>query len=163
MMPAPMKAQTEVILRPYLSSAYIMNRLAHGTAKFMPSVNVQRLGDGEALVIHDVGQPAAEADGDAEERREADHAGDDADREHPEDEANGSLLVLLAASVVSASFGPAMPMRAEHVERFLAAAVRRQIARRFRQHETKHPDDQRADADDDPHAAPADLVAEGRA
>ena len=38
MMPAPMKAQTEVILRPYLSSAYIMKRLAHGTAKVMPNV-----------------------------------------------------------------------------------------------------------------------------
>src|SRR5665213_2942434 len=37
MMPAPMKAQTEVILRPKLSSAYIMKMLAHGTAKFMAS------------------------------------------------------------------------------------------------------------------------------
>ena len=42
----------------------------------------------------------------------------------------------------------------EHVERFLASAVRRQIARRFRQREAEHPDDQRADADDDPDAAP---------
>ena len=38
MMPAPMKAQTEVILRPNLSSAYIMKMLAVGTAKFITSV-----------------------------------------------------------------------------------------------------------------------------
>src|SRR4029079_1900062 len=38
MMPAPTKAQIEVILRPYLSSAYIMKMLAHGTAKFMARV-----------------------------------------------------------------------------------------------------------------------------
>ena len=38
MMPAPMKAQTEVILRPNLSSAYIMKMLAHGTAKFIARV-----------------------------------------------------------------------------------------------------------------------------
>ena len=42
--------------------------------------------------------------------------------------------------------GDAEPL--EHVERFLAAAVRREIARRFRQREAEHPDDQRADADD---------------
>src|ERR1700761_3694681 len=36
--PAAAKVQTEVILRPNLSSAYIMNRLAHGTAKFIASV-----------------------------------------------------------------------------------------------------------------------------
>ena len=33
-----MKAQIDVILRPNLSSAYIMKRLAHGTAKFIASV-----------------------------------------------------------------------------------------------------------------------------
>src|SRR5438270_647543 len=33
--PAAMNAQTEVIFRPKLSSAYIMKRLAHGTAKFI--------------------------------------------------------------------------------------------------------------------------------
>src|SRR5664279_5479087 len=38
MTPAPMKAQTDVILRPNLSSAYIMKMLAHGTAKFMARV-----------------------------------------------------------------------------------------------------------------------------
>ena len=38
MMPAPMKAQTEVTFRPHLSRAYIMKMLAQGTAKFMPSV-----------------------------------------------------------------------------------------------------------------------------
>src|SRR6516225_6545306 len=35
--PAAMKAQTEVILRPNLSSAYIMKMLAVGTAKFIAS------------------------------------------------------------------------------------------------------------------------------
>src|SRR6185437_6438695 len=43
MMPAPMKEQTAVILRPYLSSAYIMNRLAQGTARFMPRMKVSDL------------------------------------------------------------------------------------------------------------------------
>src|SRR6202030_2777523 len=36
--PAATKAQTEVILRPYWSSAYIMKMLAQGTAKFIASV-----------------------------------------------------------------------------------------------------------------------------
>ncbi len=44
----------------------------------------------------------------------------------------------------------------EHVERFLAAAMRRQIARRLRQRKAEYPDDQRADANNDPDAAPAD-------
>ena len=42
----------------------------------------------------------------------------------------------------------------EHVERFLAAAVGGEIARRFRQREAEHPDDQRAGADQDPYATP---------
>ena len=81
MTPAPMKAQTEVILRPNLSSAYIMKMLAHGTAKFIARVYCSDLVIDEALLVHDVRQPRAEADGDAEERREADHAGDDALRD----------------------------------------------------------------------------------
>src|SRR5664279_4506157 len=36
--PAHTNAHTDVILRPNLSSAYIMNKLAHGTAKFMARV-----------------------------------------------------------------------------------------------------------------------------
>ena len=36
--PAATKAQTDVGYRPYLSRAYIMNRLAHGTASVMPNV-----------------------------------------------------------------------------------------------------------------------------
>jgi hypothetical protein len=36
--PAQMNAHTDVILRPNLSSAYIMNKLAHGTASVMPKV-----------------------------------------------------------------------------------------------------------------------------
>src|SRR5262245_32552029 len=38
MMAAPMNAQIDVILRPHLSSAYIMKMLAHGTAKFIARV-----------------------------------------------------------------------------------------------------------------------------
>src|SRR5476649_2120426 len=38
MTPAQTKAQTAVILRPNLSSAYIMKMLAHGTAKFIQRV-----------------------------------------------------------------------------------------------------------------------------
>ena len=40
----------------------------------------------------------------------------------------------------------------EHVERLLALTMCRQIARRFRQREAEHPDDQRADADQNPDA-----------
>ncbi len=70
--------------------------------------------------------------------------------------AKGSLLVLLAASVESELKGRHIldfePL--EHVERFLAAAMRREIARRFRQGETENPHDQRAGADDDPRGPP---------
>src|SRR5262245_66548302 len=38
MMAAPINAQTDVILRPHLSSAYIMKMLAQGTAKFIARV-----------------------------------------------------------------------------------------------------------------------------
>src|SRR5512146_553899 len=38
MMAAPMKAMTDVLLRPNLSSAYIIQMLAHGTAKFIQRV-----------------------------------------------------------------------------------------------------------------------------
>src|SRR5204862_6418932 len=38
MSPAATNEQTEVILRPNLSSAYIMNRLAQGTASVIPNV-----------------------------------------------------------------------------------------------------------------------------
>ena len=103
------------------------------------------------------GQPCAEPDGDAEERREADHAGDDADRELAEHDAERIALG------VARGVGPKLLLRsgdaetAEHVERLVAAAMRREIARRFRQGEAEHPDDQRADADQQPDAAPCVL------
>ena len=59
-----------------------MKRLAHGTAKFIASVYCSDLVMVKPFDVHDVRQPGAEPDGDAEERREADHAGDDAARKH---------------------------------------------------------------------------------
>jgi hypothetical protein len=42
-----------------------------------PENRVQRLGDREAALGKDVGQPGAEPEGDAEKRKEADHSGND--------------------------------------------------------------------------------------
>src|SRR5665811_2222829 len=39
-MPAHMNAHTDVILRPNLSSAYIMNKLAHGTASVLSLIHI---------------------------------------------------------------------------------------------------------------------------
>ena len=42
-----------------------------------PEDRVQRLGDREAVLDKDVGQPCAEPERDAEKRKKADHSGDD--------------------------------------------------------------------------------------
>src|SRR5579885_832343 len=121
---------------------------------------LQRFGDGEALVGHDAGQPGAEPDGDAEEGREADHAGNDAAGIFAEHD--GERIALGVARRVSRQrlLGAGNAEPRQYVERFLAAAVRREVTRRFRQRKSQHPHDQRADAEAEPDAAPADLIAE---
>src|SRR5262249_34345371 len=52
---------------------------------------------------------------------------------------------------------------AEHFECFVALAVRREIARRFRQREAEDPHDQRAGADDQPNRAPGIFGRAGNA
>jgi hypothetical protein len=64
----------------------------------------------------------------------------------------GSLLVLATSSATSPS--------GQHVERAPALPVRDEPARRFREREAQHEDDERARADHRPDAAPADRVAE---
>src|SRR6516165_9800666 len=105
MRPAATKAQTEVIFRPYLSSAYIMKMLAHGTAKFIASVYCSDLVMEKPLLFMMFGSqapspmampknavkqimPAMTRVGNCENTTR-----------------NGSLLVLLAASADSCSVG----------------------------------------------------------
>jgi len=120
----------------------------------------QRLRNGEAAVVHHVRQPTAEADRDAEERRKADHAGDHAFREHLEDKGERIALAVARDAGRERLFRPFDAETREHVERFLAAAVRCQEPRRLRQREAENPDDQRTYSDHDPYAAPSDHIAE---
>ena len=110
-MPAPTKAQTEVILRPYLSSAYIMKMLAHGTAKFIASVYCSDLVMVKPLAFMMFGSqapsPMATPKNAVKQIMPAMTRTGNILNTTP----NGSLLVLLAASVVSGSVGPAMPRR----------------------------------------------------
>ena len=130
MMAAPINAQTDVILRPHLSSAHIMNRLAEGTAKFIAKVYCSDFVIVKPFSFIMFGSHA-QADCGTEECGKADHAGDDRLGNIRRLTANGSLLVL-AASVERAQRWHAQNVESlEHVERFLAAAVRREIPRRF--------------------------------
>ena len=158
-----MNAMIDVILRPNLSSAYIIQRLAHGTAKFIQSVYSIDLVTVKPFAFMMFGsqapRPMATPKKAVKQIMPAMTRVGNIRNTTP----NGSLLVLLAASVESElSGGVEMPRRLQDVERFLAAAMRRQIARRFRQRKAKHPDDQRADADNDPNAAPDILGIAGK-
>ena len=74
---------------------------------------------------------------------------------------NGSLLVSLAASVLSDfERRRAHPHPLQQLERALPLAVGRQPAWRFRQREAQHEDHQRQNADHRPDTAPMDDVAE---
>ena len=112
MMPAQMKAQIEVILRPYLSSAYIMNRLAQGTAKFIASVYCSDLVMVNPLAPIMFGnqapRPMATPKNAVKQIMPAMTRTGNMLKTTPK----GSLLVSLAASVDSGCVGPAMPSRA---------------------------------------------------
>src|ERR1035441_674242 len=105
--PAHMNAHTDVILRPNLSSAYIMNRLAHGTAKFMARVYCSDLVMEKPLAFIMFGSqapsPMATPKNAVKQIMPAMTRAGNMRNTTP----NGSLLVLLATSVVSFSFGPA--------------------------------------------------------
>ena len=73
---------------------------------------------------------------------------------------NGSLFGVARRAGGERLLRPGDAEAAEHVEGVLTFAVSGEIARQFRQGEAEQPYDQRADADHDPHAAPADQIAE---
>ena len=109
--PAPMKAQTDVILRPNLSSAYIMKMLAHGTAKFIARVYWSDLVMVKPLAFMMLGSHAPSPMATPKNAVKQIMPAMTRIGNILNTTANGSLLVLLAASVVSGSFGPAMPRR----------------------------------------------------
>ena len=150
MMPAPTKAQTEVILRPYLSSAYIMNRLAHGTAKFMPSVYWSDLVMLKPFACMMFGSQAPRPM--ATPKNAVKQIMPAMTRRGNMAEHDGERIAFgVAGRIGRERFGgAAMPSRPSTSSASWPLTVRRQIARRFRQREAEHPDDQRADADDQP-------------
>ena len=154
MTPAPTNAQTEVILRPYLSSAYIMKMLAHGTAKFIARVYCSDLVTVKPFAFIMFGSQAPSPMATPKNAVK---------QIMPAMTRVGNMLKTTRERIALGVAGgvgrqrlgrPGDAEPPEHGERFLAPAVRRQIARRFRQREAEHPDDQRADADDQPDAAP---------
>src|SRR3984893_4261833 len=109
MTPAQRKAQTAVIFRPNLSSAYIMKMLAHGTAKFIAKVYWSDLVMVKPFSFMMFGSqapsPMAMPKNAVKQIMPAmTRLGNILNTT-----ANGSLLVLLATSVDSGSVGPAMP------------------------------------------------------
>src|SRR5215831_21002131 len=109
--PAQMNVQTEVILRPYLSRAYIMNRLAHGTAKFIARVYCNDLVMVKPFAFIMFGSqapsPMATPKKAVKQIIPAMTRVGNLLKTTP----NGSLLVLLATLVDSSFFGAAMPRR----------------------------------------------------
>ena len=114
----------------------------------MPSVKLQRLGDGEAAAGHDGGHEVCPYCGDGVEAEKGKHRHRHALAIGRETTQSGSLLVSLAAVVASSTpgGGPAMPKGGQDFECVCAFAVGGEPARRFRQVKAQHPDDQRADA-----------------
>ena len=111
MMPAPMKAKTEVILRPQLSSAYIMKMLAHGTAKFMASTYCSDLVIEKPFAFIMFGSQAPSPMATPKNAVKQIIPAMTRTGNWLNTTAKGSLLVSLAASLDRASFGPAIPRR----------------------------------------------------
>src|SRR5271170_4104079 len=104
--PAATKAQTAVILRPNLSSVYIRHRLAHGTAKFMANTYCSDLVTVKPLAFMMFGSqapsPMAMPKNAVKQIMPAmTRVGNMRNTTQ-----NGSLLVLLAASVDNGCVGP---------------------------------------------------------
>ena len=125
--PAATKAQTDVILRPNLSSAYIMKMLAQGTAKFITSVYCSDLVMEKPLAFMMFGSqapsPMATPKNAVKQIMPATTRLGNMRKTTP----NGSLLVLLAASVVNGSVGPLMPRRSRTLS---ASSPRPWVARK---------------------------------
>ena len=109
--PAATKAQTAVILRPNLSSAYIMKRLAHGTAKFIASIYCSDLVMLKPLPFMMFGSQAPSPMAMPKNAVKQIMPAMTRVGNMRNTTLNGSLLVLLAASVASGCVGPAMPSR----------------------------------------------------
>ena len=109
--PAATKAQTEVILRPNLSSAYIMKMLAHGTAKFIASTYCSDLVMVKPLPFMMFGSQAPSPMATPKNAVKQIMPAMTRIGNWLKTTLNGSLLVLLAASVDSGCVGPAMPSR----------------------------------------------------
>src|SRR5690348_3547051 len=111
MMPAPTKVQIDVILRPNLSSAYIMKMLAHGTAKFIASRYCSDLVMEKPFAFMMFGSqapsPMAMPKNAVKQIMPAMTRLGNMRNTTP----NGSLLVSLAALLDSGCVGWAMPMR----------------------------------------------------
>src|SRR4051812_1010905 len=107
MMPAPMKASTELILRPQASSAYIMKMLAHGTAKFMARTYCSDLVMLKPLLFMMFGNQAPSPMATPKNAVKQIMPAMTRPGYWLNTTQNGSLLVLLAAPLVSFSFGPA--------------------------------------------------------
>src|SRR5262249_41283729 len=111
MMPAPMNAQIEVIFRPNLSSAYIMNMLAVGTAKFITSVYCSDLVIEKPLAFMILGSQAPSPTAMPKNAVKQIMPATTRRGNILKTSRNGSLWVLLAADAASGCVGPAMPSR----------------------------------------------------
>ena len=146
MIPAPTNAQTEVTLRPYLSSAYIMKRLAHGTAKFIASVycsDFVMVKPFDAMMFGSQAPSPMATPKNAVKQIMPAMTRPGNWREH-----HAERVALGVAGRVGCQRlrRPGNAETTENVDSLLAAPVRREITRRFRQREAQHPDHQRADA-----------------
>src|ERR1700752_2283845 len=124
--PAPTKVQTDVILRPNLSSAYIMKMLAHGTAKFIASRYCSDLVMLKPFAFMMFGSQAPSPMAMPKNAVKQIMPAMTRLGNMRNTTLNGSLLVLLAASVDSGSVGPAIPRR---LRTLIASSPRPWVAR----------------------------------
>src|SRR5215468_11698227 len=110
--PALKKAMVEVILRPKLSSAYIMNRLAQGTAKAMPNVYCSDLVILKPWLFMMLGSHVPRPMATPKNALKQIMPARTRTGKLRQTTTNGSDLVLLAASVLSCSLGPGRPILA---------------------------------------------------
>ena len=131
-----------------------MKRLAHGTAKFIASVYCSDLVMVKPLPFMMFGSQAPSPMATPKNAEKQIMPAMTRTGNMLEDDSERIALGVAGGVGRQRLCRPGNAEPAEHFERLVAAAVRRQIARRFRQGEAEHPDDQRADADDQPDAAP---------
>src|SRR6185312_13130438 len=88
------------------------------------------------------------------------HAGDDPFGEHLENQRERIALRVARCAGRKLFFRTGNAHAGKDVECFLAAAVCREVARRFRQPESEEPHNECANSDDDPYPTPADRFTE---